>query len=335
MSRDPEPPRAADVIPLPGPRLLDRVRRALRTRHYSRRTEQAYVAWIRRFIRHHGVRHPDEMGAEEVVEFLSHLAVRGRVSASTQNQALAALLFLYRVVLGRELEPLAGIARARRSRRLPVVMTREEVRLLLDELCGLQRLIAIVLYGSGLRLLECLRLRVQDVDFGRRQLVIREGKGRSDRVTFLPLAAEAGLRAQLERVRELHQRELAAGAGAVELPYAIAHKYPRAAREWRWQWVFPAARRYVVPDSGEVRRHHLHESSVQRAVRAAAQRAGIPKHVTCHTLRHSFATHLLEDGSDIRTVQEVLGHRALRTTMIYTHVVDQGPFGTPSPADRL
>jgi integron integrase len=335
MTTEPRSTSGADVIPLRRPRLLDEVRTALRVRHYSRRTEKSYVSWVRRFILFHQKRHPAELGASEVSEFLSDLAIRRGVSASTQNQALGALLFLYRVVLNVETIGLEDVARARRSARLPVVLSRSEVKQVIDNLEGTHRLVGMLLYGTGLRLLECLRLRVLQVDFSLRRIVVREGKGGRDRVTFLPRAVEEPLRLQLARVRDVHEADLRAGGGRVELPYALAQKYPAAETEWNWQWVFPASRTYVDRQSGVQRRHHLHESAVQRAVRAAALRAGLPKRVTCHTFRHSFATHLLEDGSDIRTVQEILGHRDLKTTMIYTHVLEKGPFGIPSPADRL
>jgi integron integrase len=318
------------------PRLLDVVRARLRARHYSRRTEEAYIGWIRRFVRFHGRRHPRELGSAQVEAFLSHLAVEARVSASTQNQALAALLFLYRRVLEIDLPDVANVVRARQPERLPVVLTREEVRALLEQMEGTYRLIAALLYGSGLRLLEALELRVKDLDFARRQLIVRRGKGQKDRATLLARSAEAELRPHLVRVRRLHERDLSRGLGAVALPDALARKLGAAsAKDWPWQWVFPATSHYVDRETGERRRHHLHESAVQRAVREAATRARIPKRVTCHALRHSFATHLLEGGADIRTVQELLGHRELRTTMIYTHVLDRGPFATPSPADRL
>jgi integron integrase len=276
------------------------------------------------------------MGTSEIAAFLSWLAERERVSASTQNQALSALLFLYRVVLRVELPDVDGVVRARRPARLPVVLTRREVAAVLAELEGIPRIVVTLLYGSGLRLLECLRLRIKDLDFQTRRILVYEGKGRKDRITFLPRAAERDLHVHLERVRSLHERDLAAGEGRVELPYRIAQKYPRSAREWRWQWVFPATRLGADPATGRRFRHHLHESAVQRAVRSAADRARVSKRVTCHTFRHSFATHLLESGSDIRTVQELLGHSDLKTTMIYTHVLENGPLGgTPSPADRL
>jgi len=321
--------------PAPKPKLLDQVRAAIRTRHYSGRTEQAYVGWIRRFILFHGKRHPAEMGAEEVTRFLSSLAVRDNVAASTQNQALAALLFLYQHVLGQELPWLDGLVHAKRPQRLPVVLTRDEVRAVLGELRGTPRLMALLLYGAGLRLLECAELRVKDVDFAKSALTVRESKGAKDRVTVLPASVKDDLMRHLERVRQLHVRDLSTGAGWVELPYALTRKYPNAGREWPWQWVFPATRTYVDPTSRERRRHHLHESVLQRVVRIAVLRAGISKPATCHTLRHSFATHLLEDGADIRTIQQLLGHRDVSTTMIYTHVLNRGPGAVRSPADRL
>jgi integron integrase len=301
----------------------------------SRRTEDAYVAWVRRFILFHGKRHPGEMGSLEVVAFLSDLAVRGRVSASTQNQALAALLFLYRVVLGRELEGLDGSVRAPRPQRLPTVLSREEVRRVLAELPGVHRLVATLLYGGGLRLLEALRLRVKDVDFDRHQLALRDPKGGRDRAAPLPRVVEAPLRRHLVRVHRLYESDLASGLWGPPLPDGLERKYPNAPREWAWQWVFPATRIGIDPAARRRFRHHLHETAVQRAVKAAVAKAGVSKRASCHTFRHSFATHLLEDGSDVRTVQELLGHRELRTTMIYTHVLQQGPLGVRSPADRL
>jgi len=317
------------------PRLLDRVRAALRARHYSRRTEKAYVHWIKRYIFFHGKRHPAEMGAAEVTAFLTALAVRDRVAASTQNQALNALLFLYREILGVELPWLDGLVRAKRPQHLPTVLTREEVRTVLEQLDRAPRLMALLLYGAGLRLLECCRLRIKDVDFATNQITIRDGKGSKDRVTMLPRAVKIDLARHVERARALHQRDLAAGAGWVELPWALGRKYPNAGREWAWQWVFPATRLYVDPSTGQRRRHHLHESVVQRAVREAVLKAGLAKKATCHTFRHSFATHLLEDGHDIRTVQELLGHQDVSTTMIYTHVLNRGPAAVRSPADRV
>jgi integron integrase len=329
------PPPSPGPPSAPGqPRLLDRVRQALRLRHYSRRTEEAYVAWIRRYIFFHHVRHPAEMGAAEINAFLTHLAVAGRVSASTQNQAFSALLFLYQQVL--EVEPgrIAGVVRARRPKRLPVVLTRDEVRRVLLGLEGVPRLVCGLLYGSGLRVLEGLRLRVKDVDFDRGELTVREGKGDKDRVTLLPEAVRDGLRRQLAAARRLHARDLADGFGRVWLPDALARKYPGADREWAWQYVFPAGRRGTDPRDGQVRRHHLHESVIQRAVRQAAAKAGVAKPITPHTFRHAFATHLLEDGHDIRTVQELLGHAHVETTMIYTHVLNRGGRGVRSPLDR-
>ena len=297
------------------PRLLDRVRAAARLRHYSRRTEAAYVAWIRRYILFHGKRQPAELGAAEVTRFLSSLAVDGRVAASTQNQALGALLFLYRDVLELDLPWLDGVVRAKRPERLPVVLTREEVAAVLRPLTGVPRLMASLLYGSGLRLLECCRLRIQDIDFARNQIVVRGGKGDKDRVTMLPAVVKADLARHLEGVRAQHERDLHQGAGWVELPTALARKYPNAGREWVWQWVFPATRPYRDREMGQWRRHHLHE--------------------TVHTRRHSFATHLLEDGRDIRTVQELLGHRDVATTQIYTHVLNRGPSAVKSPIDTM
>jgi integron integrase len=317
------------------PRLLDQVRSEIRIRHYSRRTEKAYVFWIRRFVIFHRMRHPAEMGEAEVTQFLSSLATHDKVSASTQNQALAAILFLYKRVLDQELEWLDGVVRAKMPQRIPVVLSREEVQAVLGHLRGVHRLAATLLYGSGLRILECLRLRVKDVDFGQSQIVIRDGKGQKDRTTLLPGSTSKELLKQIRRVEELHARELDRGLGWVELPTALALKYPQAGQELGWQWVFPASRSYRDDETGQVRRHHLHESVLQRAVREAVRAAHIAKPATPHSLRHSFATHLLEDGYDIRTVQELLGHRDIKTTMIYTHVMNRGPFGVRSPADRL
>jgi integron integrase len=319
----------------PKPRLLERVREDIRARHYSRRTEKAYVHWIKRYIFFHGKRHPAEMGAPEVTAFLTSLAVHDKVAASTQNQALSALLFLYREVLGVELPWLDDVVRAKRPQHLPVVLTRDEVRAVLQRLDGVPRLMALLLYGAGLRLLECCHLRVKDIDFATNQIVIRDGKGRKDRVTMLPAAVKAALLAHLDRAREQYQADLRHGAGWVELPNALTRKYPNAGRDWGWQWVFPATRFYVEPLAGQRRRHHLHESVLQRAVKDAVRGAGIAKQATCHTFRHSFATHLLEESHDIRTVQELLGHSNVSTTMIYTHVLNRGPAGVRSPADRM
>lgn len=318
-----------------GPRLLDRVRTEVRARHLSRRTEKAYVSWIRRFILYHGKRHPKEMAEPEINAFLSHLATDRKVAASTQNQALAAILFLYRHVVGHEPGDLGDVIRARQPRRLPVALSRMEVAAILEQMDGKPRLMASLLYGSGLRLLECARLRVKDVDLRRRQLLVRQAKGDKDRMSLVPAALVQPLREQLRHAKRQHRTDLALGAGWVELPSALARKFPGAGREWAWQWVFPATRTYREPASGQVRRHHLHESVVQRAVRIAVARAGLAKRATCHTFRHSFATHLLEDGYDIRTVQELLGHKSVKTTMIYTHVLDRGYAGVCSPLDAL
>ena len=317
-----------------GSPLLQSVRDALLLRHYSARTIEAYIAWVRRFVVFHGRRHPQSLGANEVAVFLSDLASRGHVSASTQNQALAALLFLYAEVLQRPLGSLGEVVHAKRPTRLPVVMTRPEVDAVLTRLDGVWRLMASLLYGSGLRLLECAELRVKDVDFGGGQLLVRRGKGQKDRATLLPRSLVQPLEAHLAMVRARHELDLREGAGHVELPGALLAKYPNASREWRWQWVFPATRRYIDPVTGEHRRHHLHETALQRAVRSAAVAAGISKPVSCHTFRHSFATHRLEAGYDIRTIQKLLGHQDLRTTMIYTHVLSRGPLGVKSPLDR-
>jgi integron integrase len=317
------------------PKLLDQVRGAIRARHYSPRTEEAYVGWIERFIRHYDLRHPDEMGQQEVSEFLTRLAVTRGVSASTQNQALSALLFLYREVLKRDIGWMKNIVRARRPRRLPVVLTRPEIKQLFNELQGTQRMMAMLLYGAGLRLLECCRLRVKDLDFAADQITVRSGKGQKDRVTLLPGIIKSTLACHLEVVRKQHMRDLSNGAGWVELPDAVGRKYPNAGRDWAWQWLFPATRMYTDRETGQRRRHHLHESSLQRAVKDAVMRTGIAKLATCHTFRHSFATHLLEDGIDIRTVQKLLGHKDVTTTMIYAHVMESRWAGIRSPADRL
>jgi integron integrase len=319
----------------PKPRLLDRLRDALRTRHYSRRTEDAYVMWVRRYILFHGKRHPAEMAEAEVTAFLTHLAVRGQVSASTQNQALGAVMFLYRHVLRKELAALGGVVRARTPERLPVVLTRGEVRAVLGRLGGVPWLVVGLLYGAGLRLNECLGLRVKDVDFERRQILVRRGKGDKDRLVPLPGLVQARLLEHLREVRGVFDRDLGRGVGGVALPEAVARKYPHAAREWPWQFVFPAGRVCRDERWGGPTRFHLHETAVQREVGRAVREAGLSKRASCHTFRHSFATHLLEDGYDIRTVQELLGHRDVSTTMIYTHVLDRGPLGVRSPADRL
>jgi integron integrase len=312
------------------------VRDAVRVRHYSRRTEAAYLGWVRRFVRFHDLRHPETMAEPEIAAFLTDLAVRGQVSSSTQNQALAALLFLYRDVLGHQLTWTDDVVRAKRPRKLPVVLAREEVRLVLAELDGVHRLMASLLYGSGLRLTECLELRVKDIDFAGGQIVVRGGKGAKDRVTMLPRSIQPALRAHLERVRLLHDRDLAAGAGHVPLPEALDRKYRSAATDLGWQFAFPS-RTTTIPAGADGRRCrlHQHESALQRAVKGAIRAAGITKRASCHTFRHSFATHLLEAGYDIRTVQELLGHRDVATTMIYTHVLNRGGRGVTSPIDGL
>lgn len=322
--------------PLPAqPKLLDQLRGQVRVKHYSIRTESAYVDWVRRFILFHGKRHPREMGALEVEAFLTHLAAERGVSASTQNQAKAALLFLYRAVLKVDLPWLDGVVAAKVSRRLPVVLTSREVRELLLQLNGTMGLVASLLYGTGMRLLEGLRLRVKDVEFERREIVVREGKGNKDRVTVLPENLIAPLRQQIEHARSLHQGDLREGFGDVWMPDALAVKYPKAGRSWGWQYVFPSPRRSFDPRSGVERRHHIGEQAVQKAVATAAQRAGISKPCTPHVLRHSFATHMLQAGYDIRTVQELLGHSDVATTQIYTHVLNKGGRGVLSPLDSL
>ena len=317
------------------PRLLEQVRARIRFKHYSIRTEHTYVDWIKRFIRHFGKRHPKDMGADEVQSFLTHLAVAGNVAASTQNQAKSALLFLYKEVLALELPWLDKVEAARTPKRLPVVLTRDEVMAVLLRLEGRHGLIARLLYGTGLRIMECLRLRIKDVDFERGEILVRDGKGAKDRVTMLPASVIPALREHVERVRELHRQDLAAGYGEVHLPYALDRKYPSAGREWMWQYVFPSASLSIDPRTGVVRRHHVQDQSVQRAIRQAVRDAGINKPATPHTFRHSFATHLLDSGYDIRTVQELLGHSDVSTTMIYTHVLNRGGRGVASPLDRL
>lgn len=326
LGRASAPPARSDVVA--------RLREAVRARHLSPRTAEAYAFWTERFLRETG-RPPETMGVLEIGGFLSALAEKSRVSASTQNQALNALLFLYRHVLGQELGRLEGVVRAKRPQRLPVVLGKDEVRRILSRMSGAPGLMAMLLYGAGLRLLEVCRLRVKDLDWSQNQIVVRAGKGDKDRLTMLPSAASEPLRRHLESVARQHREDLAKGLGAVELPDALARKYPNASREWGWQWVFPATSHYVDRLTGERRRHHLHESVLQRAFKHARLEAGIAKPAGCHTLRHSFATHLLEDGYDIRTIQELLGHSDVSTTMIYTHVLNRGGHGVRSPADVL
>jgi integron integrase len=333
-AQPPTPGASRSLSPDSPPTLLDHVRQAIRVRHYSPRTEDAYVSWIRRFIVFHGKRHPRELGEREVTAYVSSLATRG-VSASTQNQALSAVLFLFQVVLGQRLPWMNDIVRAQRPARLPVVLSREEVSSLLSRLHGPVWLMTSLMYGAGLRLLECAELRVKDIHFDRGELTIRDGKGGKDRVTMLPGALRKPLLDHLACVKVQHESDLAAGHGTVALPGALRMKYPNAPSEWAWQWVFPATRLYVDRSTGERRRHHLHESVLQRAVKDAVRSSGISRPATCHSLRHSFATHLLENGYDIRTIQELLGHRDVSTTMIYTHVLNQGGRGVRSPLDQL
>jgi integron integrase len=315
------------------PKLLDQVRNKLRVKHYSIRTEQTYSDWIKRYIYYHGKRHPKDMGAREIEAFLTHLAVDGKVSASTQNLAKSSILFLYREVLEIQLPWLENVTQAKAPKRLPVVLTVGEVQSVLSRLKGTHALIASLLYGGGMRLMEAVRLRVKDVDFARHEILVREGKGFKDRVTMLPESVTAALKAHMAKVKTLHEEDLALGYGEVYLPFALDKKYPNAGREWGWQYIFPSKNRSVDPRSGKTRRHHVDEKGVQRAVKQAVRDAGLVKPATPHTLRHSFATHLLQAGYDIRTVQELLGHSDVSTTMIYTHVLNKGGKGVVSPLD--
>lgn len=317
------------------PKLLDQMKDAIRLKHYSMRTEECYIYWVKKYIFFHNKKHPAEMGAEEVSRFLTHLAVHDKVASSTQNQAFSAILFLYRHVLKLELGLLQNVTRAKKPVKLPVVFTREEVRSLLRQFDGSKWLMANLLYGAGLRLNECLSLRVKDIDFGYKQIVVRDGKGNKDRITMLPVFLIDPLKRHLEKVKSLHEVDLKNGFGSVYLPYALERKYRNAGKEWGWQYVFPATAISTDPRSMQRRRHHLSESVLQRAMKQALRNAGINKHGSCHTLRHSFATHLLESGYDIRTVQDLLGHKDVSTTMIYTHVLNRGGRGVRSPADML
>ncbi len=326
LGRRPEPDR---------PLRLERLRNRLRTRRYSPRTERAYCGWVRRYVLYHERRHPAVMGEPEIAQFLTHLASDKHVSASTQNQALHAILFLYNHVLGQPVGIIGGVERARSTRRLPVVLSVGEVRLVLSRLRGVPRLCGVMMYGSGLRVSECVSLRVKDMDFARGEITVRCGKGNKDRRVPLPRVATRALRAHLDRVQAQFQRDRARGLAGAALPDALDRKLPNAGRDWAWQWVFPAARVYQEARTGLERRHHYHESAIQRAFTAAVRASGLAKRATCHSLRHSFATHLLESGSDIRTIQELLGHSDVRTTMIYTHVLNRGGLGVRSPADTL
>ena len=317
------------------PKLLEQVREVIRSRHYSLRTEETHLSWMKRFILFHGKRHPREMGGHEVQQFLSYLAVEGHVAASTQSQALSAILFLYQQVLKQDIGWMDEVVRAKPPHRVPVVLTQDEVAAVFRHLSGTTWIMATLLYGAGLRLMECIRLRVKDVDFAYNQIVVRDGKGHKDRVTMLPQHVKAPLQRHLQDVHKLHAQDLHTGAGHVYLPYALEHKYPNASHEWVWQYVFPAAQPSRDPRTGIVRRHHVHKLVLQRAVQAAVRQAGLSKAASCHTFRHSFATHLLEAGYDIRTVQELLGHKDVSTTMIYTHVLNRGGRGVKSPADLL
>jgi len=317
------------------PRLLDQVRNELRFMHYSKRTEQSYVQWIKRFIYFHNKRHPRDMGSKEITAYLTHLAVNRHVSASTQNQALSALLFLYKKVLKIDLPWMDDIQRAKRPRHLPVVFTREEVKALLAQFDGTKWLIFNLIYGCGFRIMECVRLRVKDIDFHYKQILIRDAKGQKDRVTVLPERLIESLQLHLAKVRQLHEQDLEIGYGCVYLPYALEKKYPNACREWAWQYVFPSKNISTDPRTNIRRRHHVYEKNLQRAMKQAIRKAGIVKHASLHTLRHSFATHMLEDGYDIRTVQELLGHKDIKTTQIYTHVLNKGAGGVRSPLDTL
>lgn len=327
---------SSSLLPQSGkPKLLAEVRRAIRVRQYSERTEEAYIGWIRRYVLFHGTRHPRDLGSEALGAFLEHLANEHRVSSSTQNQAASALLFLYREVLGQRIDLPADVIRPLKPRRLPIVLTRNEVSAILGELSGAKRTVASLLYGSGLRLLEALQLRVKDVDFERHEVMVRSGKGGHDRITMLPAALALELKRQITRVRSQHESDVGRGAGWVVMPAGLAGKFGAAGQDFNWQWIFPAARVHEDRETGRRVRHHLHESAIQRAVTAAVRGAGIAKRATCHSFRHSFATHLLETGYDIRTIQELLGHSSVKTTMIYTHVLNRGGRGVQSPLDRL
>ncbi|HDQ03767.1 MAG TPA: integron integrase [Deltaproteobacteria bacterium] len=317
------------------PKLLDQLSQAMRSRHYSRKTEATYIHWIKRFIFFHNVRHPKDMAEPEINAFLTNLAVKEHVSASTQNQPLCAIIFLYKYALDRKIGDIGEVIRARKPVRLPVVITKSEVKAVLENLKDNKWIIAYLMYGAGLRLMECLRLRIQDLDFSKNQILVRSGKGDKDRITMFPESVKKPLIEHLKKVKKIHESDIANGFGRVLLPEALARKYPNASKEWSWQWVFPQNTLWHNKKTGEHGRHHIHETIIQKLVKDAVVKAGLVKRATCHTFRHSFATHLLEDGYDIRTVQELLGHKDLKTTMIYTHALNKGPSAVRSPADSL
>jgi integron integrase len=327
------------VMPMPitdnKPKLLTQLSQAIRSRHYSRKTESTYIHWIKRFIFFHHVRHPQEMAEPEINAFLTNLAVKEHVSASTQNQALCAIIFLYKYVINRKIGDIGEVIRAKQSRHVPVVMTKDEVKAVVSHLSGDKKLMASLMYGAGLRLMECLRLRVQDIDFSRNEITVRDGKGAKDRITMLPESLKEPLRQHLAKTKSVHESDIKDGWGYVLMPYALGRKYPNAPRDWRWQWIFPQEKRWKNTKTGKQGRHHVHETLLQKAVKEAVMKADIAKRIGCHTFRHSFATHLLENGYDIRTIQELLGHKDVSTTMIYTHVLSKGGHGVKSPFDGL
>ena len=316
-----------------GKKLLEQVSDAIRIKHYSSRTEKTYIDWIKRYILFHDKRHPKDMGADEIQAFIAHLATQKQLAASTQNQALSAVIFLYRYVLKIDITLPSDIIRAQKSETLPIVLTHQEAMSVINKMTGVSQLMTKILYGSGLRLMECLRLRVKDIDFGNHQIIVRDGKGEKDRLTMLPDVLIPDLQTHLKTVADIHQQDLKAGYGEVYLPYALARKYPNAPKEWIWQYLFPAFARSVDPETKKIRRHHLDESVLQKAIRQTARIVGIDKPVSPHVFRHSFATHLLQNGYDIRTIQELLGHKDVKTTMIYTHVLQRGGFAVKSPLD--
>lgn len=316
-------------------KLLDRLKNTIRTKHYSKKTEESYCSWTKRFILYHHKKHPKDMGETEIRQFINHLAVHKKLAASTQNQALCAILFLYKEVLDIELDNIDKIRWAKKAKRLPVVFSRNEVKQILEKLSGVYKLMVMLMYGSGLRMKECMQLRIKDIDLENKQIIVRAGKGNKDRYTILPKLIEEELKRHINSVKTIHKKDIAEGCGSVYLPYALDRKYPNAGKKIGWQFLFPSKNLSVDPDSGLMRRHHLHERTLQRKVKKAISAAGIQKHGGCHTFRHSFATHLLEDGVNVRAVQELLGHKKLETTMVYTHVMNKSKAGIESPADRL